>query len=503
VTKKKIPILLILIFLIPISLAYRQQALSFHFVDEESNFVIGQYLLKGEKLYDDVFSNHQPLTYFVSAGIQKITQPNSLYLLVKRHRESVIIWSAFWALFLVFRFGWPLFFVVVIYEFTKIYLLGHLFLSESFSVYPLLYLSTLAFSKRDQSGRFEIFFSGVLLSFLFWILIPLWPLIMALFLILLVRQFNNRQQIISLIFGALFSSALVLFLISSKGYLHDVVEVTLRYVIPYGIVESLNWKSFVSPVLALFPSSGTATLMISRIFSLLLMINLLFLFFKKRYRYFLGLILVLGLSNLRFIRPGSEEYAGFHLLPWYGLLILLAVLSDTKLGKGSRLFVLKGLTIFLVGFGFICSINYARERLFVKKDMDRDLYVNYSRPFDIGQVVKMMKSQGETLFVGADESLIYWQAEIDHATRFTFYYSWMTMVPEIKTKVETTFKETPPTFFYFRNNRNELDLEKYLSNYKNLIKDGQRSELWVLRDKQLKMQEKQLKDMKFYGYSFD
>jgi len=504
-TKKKTLILLILIFLIPVSLAYRQQALSFHFVDEEDNFVVGKYLLKSEKLYDDIFSHHQPLTYLMSAGFQKITQPNSLYLLVKRHRESVIVWSALWVLILVFRFGWPLFWAIVIYEFTKIYLLGNLFLSESFSVYPLFYLTILAFPERGQSSRLGTFFSGILLSFLFWSLASLWPLTLVLFLILLARNFKNRQKVILLILGVLFLSILVLSTVSVKGYLYDVIEVNRRYYIPQGSEESLNWsvKPFISPVLALFSSPETATLVISRIFSFLLIFNLLFLLLRKRYRYFLGLILVLGLSNLRFIQPGSQEYAGFHLLPWYGLLILLALLSSLRLERENRSFALKGLTIFLVGLAFVCSLNYARERLFVKRDLDRDLYVNYSRPFDVGQAIRVMRNQDETLFVGADETLIYWQADTDHATRFTFYYSWMTKVPEIKTEVEATFESQPPTFFYFRNYRNELDLEKHLPKYENLIKDGQRTELWVLKGKKSKLEEKQLKDLEFYRYSFD
>lgn len=68
-----------------IFLAYQNKAFSIRFVDEEQNFVLGNFVAKKEKLYSDLFANHQPVTFILSGTINSLTDPNSIYLLVKRH----------------------------------------------------------------------------------------------------------------------------------------------------------------------------------------------------------------------------------------------------------------------------------------------------------------------------------------------------------------------------------------------------------------------------------
>src|SRR3989344_1765887 len=99
--KSRINLILITIgLLIFLGYFYENKVFYIHFVDEEDNLVLGKYLTRGEKLYSDLFSHHQPLAYIISAGIQKTTDPNSIALLIKRHREFLIVWSAIWLLLL-------------------------------------------------------------------------------------------------------------------------------------------------------------------------------------------------------------------------------------------------------------------------------------------------------------------------------------------------------------------------------------------------------------------
>ena len=155
-------VIILLVVLIISSYFYEQKIFSFHFVDEEDNFVLGMYLNQDEKLYRDLFSHHQPFAYILSSVVQTVSNPTDIYKLVQRHREFMILWSIIWLFILTLRFGWigPMF--AFFYEFTKIYLLGNLFSSESLVVYPVIYLVVWCLSKQ-KNIKYEFLFLGFLL----------------------------------------------------------------------------------------------------------------------------------------------------------------------------------------------------------------------------------------------------------------------------------------------------------------------------------------------------
>lgn len=508
ISKNRLVLLLVLILFLTITgIMFRQQSLSFHFVDEEDNFVVGNYLLKGEKLYVDIFSHHQPLSYFFSAFIQKATGPNSIFLLVKRHREAIIGWSAIWSFFLVFRFGMPAFFTVVIYELSKIYLLGNLFLVESLVVYPLMYLVGLVLVKRRNNLRnYELFFAGICFSMLAFLLATLWPLLLVLlFTFFYISHEKRRGRFLFL--GACLLTALVLLSIPIRDYFYDTVYINQKYYIPHAAGYAgggFTVKSFFTPVLSLFLTGNvTATLVMIRCVSLLLLFNLFLLIIKKKYYHLLLIFFLLGLANIRYIAPGSQEYAGFHLLPWFGLLLFITSLTSFKLIRNREERFLKIITISLLLLVLAVSVKYGRERLFVKRDINKDCYVNYSQQFSFGEAVKIMKKPNEKMFVAPDEMLIYWQADIDHAARFTYYYSWMTTVPELKSGVDDMFFNNPPTFWYFKNYKNELGLADNLSNYHRMKKDGADTDLYILFKKKEDLTKEQRDRLSFYGFEPD
>ena len=102
---KILSFLILLFFLLINGYFYQNKALALHFVDEEYNFVLGRQIIEGRKLYSEAFLNHQPLAPILSVPIQKITKPNSIFLLVKHHREAMIVYGILWLIFLYFRFG--------------------------------------------------------------------------------------------------------------------------------------------------------------------------------------------------------------------------------------------------------------------------------------------------------------------------------------------------------------------------------------------------------------
>jgi hypothetical protein len=96
---------------------YRSHIFAIHFVDEDDNIVIGNYVREGRTLYSEVFSQHQPSMFVISAGIQNAFSVDNFLMVIKRHREFMIAWSILWVLILTARFGWPLLMTTTIIDF--------------------------------------------------------------------------------------------------------------------------------------------------------------------------------------------------------------------------------------------------------------------------------------------------------------------------------------------------------------------------------------------------
>ena len=187
----KAGILILLVTLIVVgatSYFYENKTLYTNFVDEEDNMVAAKYIVSGQELYKDIFEQHQPVPYVISAGLQKVVNPDSIFLLIKRHREFVIVWSAVWELAMVYSFGWVGLIFIFIYEFTKHYLFGNFFLAEALSIYPLVFLTGKLLLLLKKPGLSGLFFYGICFSFLTFTLAPIWPLLLFLFVLLIFKQ---------------------------------------------------------------------------------------------------------------------------------------------------------------------------------------------------------------------------------------------------------------------------------------------------------------------------
>lgn len=508
---KFILLILTLVLLFVSSKAYQNQALSFHFVDEEDNIVLGSYLLKGEKLYSDLFSHHQPLAYTFSAGIQKATDANTLFLLIKRHREAVIIWSVFWSVFLVLRFGLPLFITVLIYEPLKIFLLGNLFLSESLVVYPLVYLISWVLTVHKHLYKLEIPLIGFCLSLCFFLLSPLWPLLLFLSSLIIIKL--RRSKIgnfwwLGILIGAILPIGLTLNFVSLPDYFYNAFYINFNYYIPITskdswIITALN--AFSSPLLAFTNfQNNNATLQVIRILSVALLLNCLFLIKQNNWRLLMMIVLFLGLANIRFVSPGAEGYSGFHIIPWFMTVIVLTSISTLLIWKQTPRSLFKIPVLVLLMVLITVVFRESTQTLLAPRDKNLDFYINYSRQADFGQAIKIMKDENETLFIAPDEWLIYWQADISHFTKMVNYYAWMSQVPPIKEPLHTNFRNNPPTYFYCDHCQyGYFGLEEFFYNYQKIKKDGQETNLMVLKKKVVRLSSDQLRQLLFYNFSFN
>ncbi|OGE72447.1 hypothetical protein A3H40_04345 [Candidatus Daviesbacteria bacterium RIFCSPLOWO2_02_FULL_38_15] len=483
---------------------YRGIAMSFPFVDEQYNFAIGKYLTRGEILYDDIITNHQPVTHIFSALVQEIRKPNTTFSLLTVHRDAIIIWSSIWAVLLVFFFGMSGFVFVVIYELTKSYMFGTLFLAEAIVVYPFIFsVGVIIF--KEPLNKFYVILLGVLLTLAAFTLGPIWPALVFLGLFLLFRLRNNFKT--NLFF--LFSGILVVILFVAKdtsltGFLYNYLYLNLVYTVPqyHASYDQQSWlvtilKALITPLFSLIKTDTTYTLWVVRLLSLLFIINLYYLLKLGKIARTILIIVLLALSNIRFVYPGIGNSGGFHLLPWYGVFIFITVAISLERFRALN-YLFKALTSLIIILTIVVSLNYAKGLFLVKKDLQKEYTINYSTHTDVGQIIKIMKSPDDTIFVSPDDWLVYWQADTPHLPKLFGYYAWMSGIPELNKKILESFNSNPPTFFYCDDCKG-LDLGKFLYQYKELKRNSGQTRLFILPYRIDHQTKSQLDQLKFYG----
>lgn len=491
-----VSILILLVF----STLFDNKVFSVHFVDEEDYEVLASYMNQGQKLYTNLFSVHQPAAYKISQLIQKIDQPANDYLLIKHHREFIIVWSVVWSILLIWRFGWGALLVVSLIELNKIYLLGNLFLSESLAIYPLIYTTCLVMFKIPK--RKELILIGACLGLLLMLLSPLWPFVVFLIGIILFKNYS-RLNLILLLVGLIPTVIIFLINIPLNDYIHQVFYTNFVYNIPdqvgdKGLKQLI--KSFIYPVLVLRNfNPSTPVLELMRILSILLIFN--FVIMLKNKQYLLGLLILagLGISNLRFIIPNLTYYDGFHLLPYLSLLTMMTVFISINTLNNEKGKNLKIIIITLLGVSILTSLFNAQDSLFVKHNLAQDFYINYSHFEDINRAVSIMRGPNDTLFVTPDDVLIYFPGDIAHASFLMNYYPWMENTPELKIEVNKLFAISKPTFVYCTCQNGFV--KTYLGNYQELKKDNKLSQLFVLNKKIESLTSKQKNELRFYHFN--
>ncbi len=487
------------LFLVVTSYFYLNNSLSFHFVDEEHNLVLGSFLLKGEKMYQDMFNNHQPLAHIISAFIQYITHPNSIYSLIKTHREFMIIWTFAWSIFLLKRFTTKVVLFIFLYELAKIVLLGNLFLSESLIIYPLVYLIALLLD--GIKTRKEYFLIGFWLSFIALTFAPVWPVLLFILGWLAIKVIKKDYKLyLYLLIGFLPLVIIVLRFITVSDYFFDTVYINSKYYIPYGIEmgsDNVSMLSFLTPVLSFFSPILSPLRIFVNILSAFLIFSLTLLIKQKKYALVISLIILLGLANIRYVQPGQDYYRGFHLLPWFAILIFICSYFGAYFYH-HLVKLNKNILLILIGLSLVLAFVVSKPTLFAKRDIQQDLYINYSRQFDNGVIVNIMKQNKETLFVSPDEWLVYWQADINHPRKMINYYDWMSRSPELRSKIDDIFNYQRPTYLYCNCPQSSY-LTKYFSAYTKIKKFNDNIPLFVLSDKLKKLTPAQKDKLKFYG----
>lgn len=456
-------IILGIIFLLLIVFAFqtlKSHMFNVHFVDEDENIVAGYYLVQGQKLYADIFSHKQPMPAVYSGLVNKVFKPNSLFLLIKRHREAVFFYSVLWWLvFLYFLGEVGLAFSIVI-EIVKRFFLGDLFLGESLVIYPLVFVIAYLWKKEfakpvANSWEKSLFiFSLILICFQLIILIPF--SVIVIFYLLAKERFQKRTILSLVLFFAVFLLVFAPFVDYQDYFLNTKAALASHYLedtLDQGIPQLFSY-SFLKPVVALItPTKGDFGFFI-KILSFFYFLSLFYLLVKEKKRLFLIFIFfLLGTTSLRLVDPQAVLYEGFHGFPWLAAIIMLTLiqikrgvlLSWESVKKRKLVFFSLALMLLI----FTLTGQFFFREYFRQPDPFRDFQVHFSYLQVAGGTIKALSSPDDRLMVIPVEQLLYFESGLKPQNRFFYTYEWIFWNEELKKEIETSLKKNPPAFVYY------------------------------------------------------
>lgn len=435
---------------------YLKRIGAFGCFDDCFNYVAAHFMLKGKALYSEIFFNHQMLMPYLSYVVQAISNPNTLYEFILYHRLSIFLFALFMNILIILRFRLMGVGFVLFYELTKYYVFGDRFLAEAVIVYPLVYLLGLFWYKLQKKNLsiFDFITSAVFTWFVIFMREPFIPVALLLYVLFLWDKKFVKAHYCSLFLFLVLSLPTVLS-VSLPDYLFNAIEANFRITLPAqikneGIYGIGVLKIIAYPLFILFQGKWNyfRHILIGLDVALLCLIGF-FIFRKKMVKEIGLLLLVLGLSNIRFVEPGVVYYSAFHMAPWYGLFIftiflLLGTLFnyEKKKKKLGYAFIL----VLAIVFGYI--LLSPRAFFYEKIDKDYEFTTNYANYFAYGEVIKLLSDPKDTLFVDGFDELIYWQAKLDSSYRYSWYTSFMPYFSKYSNERMQMFIKNPPIFYY-------------------------------------------------------
>lgn len=466
-------------------------------------------MVQGKTLYSQIFFNHQPIMPILSFLIQKILKPDNTYKLVLDHFLFISMFSFLLSFLMVWRFKWKGLLFVFIYEASKFYLHGNLFLPEAIVVYPVVYLFGLAWENlcKRHIQSWEIILAGLLTWMIVFTREPYIIGALIIYLCILFRKTNIYSKRISIIIFLLLSLS-ILFLFPIKDYFFDVFEINRQAFIAGNITSSSILdiiKIFIYPILIFFEGKWTILryqlINISCFFLLTIIIS----FFRKINRiHAVAIFLILGVLNIRFVTPGTIFYEAFHMLPWYGVFIfstlcLLYELFDDKkmISIGQK---------FIIIFVVLSSIIQFSIQSFLWDKIDRmkEFNTNYAPYYSPGQTIKILANSKDTLFLDQWDDLIYWQAGIHSAYAYSLYTPIMSTISIFREEKSNMFKQHPPDFYYswcLQSGPYTFPPGLIKNRYVQLRKNDKPSCLFVEKTKALEIDQDKWNAIMQFGYS--
>lgn len=416
--------------------------------DDCFNIIGGHFLLDGRQLYKEIFFNHQPLGAFMSAGIQILSNPQTMFRLIFDHRLFIAVWNIGWGIFLIGRFGMLGFIPAAFYALIGPYVFANRFLSEAMIASPLGYMTLLMFLPllKRKIYQLEIPVSAFLTWFVIFSREPFVPVGLALFAILLYQSKNRRNAFISIILFVLITAGTFLYL-SLPSYFDQVFVINKQIELRS---EHLSLSSVISMI-------GYPFLLLTRIpthifYWFLSAVSVTFLFtsavvffHRSQRKIIFFTFLVLGLANIRVVPIGTVYFDAFHMAPWVYMFVIASSVFSFVLVKNSSVRKSLGAVFFFVLCLMLLTVTFFGK--IDKLASDKEFTEGYANYFVKGEVVRRLSLRGDTLFVERWDDPIYWQAKLSSPYQYSWYTSIMPLFPKFREARDRMWEETPPSFY--------------------------------------------------------
>jgi len=499
-------------FFVCVSFLLLKRVGAFGCFDDCFNFGAGDFILQGKQLYSQIFFNHQPFMAYISAAIQYITHPQTLFELVKYHRIAALVFADICGSLLIFRFGFSLFLSLVVFELTKFYIFGDRFLAEGMIAYPMMYLTVLviSFFRKERVFFWEYILAAICSWFIFWMREPFMPwsfIALGILFIAGLREKNNRKSIVIGLSMFLSLHVVTVLLFPVKEYVFNVIVTNLQQEVavqPWTMQTVLQIVAY--PVFVLIKGFGNVfqnvLVVLSGIFFVFVGYEL---FWKKRYLLIIAVIGILATANLRLVPVGSLYYDAFHMIPWYGMFLCITATGvmdmwrDKKTKNISVLFI--SMAGFVIGYTIIAPQSYIRESI----DTQTEFNNGYGNYFAKGEVIRLLAAPGDTMFVEMWEDPIYFVAGVPTAYKYSWYTSIMPKFPIYQEARQEMFLTYAPTFYVGACRDEEADsfvlLETDKAKYEQLLNSGKPSCVYVMKKRIPTISDYQKNQISLFGYT--
>jgi len=410
---------------------------------------------------------------------------------------------------LICRFRWKALGFVLFFETFKYYLFGNLFLAEALIAQPLVYLLGIILEGIDK--KTITFFDLVLGSIFAWFIVfvrePFIPVAVFLLILLFFFKNTNRKKLFSLILFSVFC-LLTLFSINLRDYFFQVITLNRQTVLVSGIKQNQlvgigSIKAFLYPLIVFFDK----TLTFFRVILIYLCTNVIligaYFIYKRKFLLQLGIIFItLGLANLRFASSDTEFYGAFHMIPWFALFCFSFYWLLEKLKS-----LHKKIALTLTGFSiifFVALILSSPFYIHQKINTQETFTMDYSNYYSVGQVIKLLSAPKDTVLVEGYDTLIYWQADLPSAYKYSLYIPVMKSITVFDKAREEMFNNYPPTFYYTscdKTGKTDAVPAKILKQYSQLLFAGKPVCLYAQKAKLNNLSKGQTENIQKLGYS--
>lgn len=456
--KNKIIFTILLIFLailfFKLYKVYNEHFAAFGCFDECFNYVSGYFMLKGRALYSQIYFNHQMLMAYISALLQNLFHPQSIYFLVLEHRLFIFFFGVIMDILLIARFGLPAMGFAVVFETTKFYFMGSLFLAESLLVYPLVYLFAVAWQKllKKKVFAFDYILAALSAWFIIFLREPITLVAIFLYGVIIFCKDTIKLRLISFLVFILFT-AITLLSVPFLDYLKQVwiynaqtvflTEVNSQSIVGIGVI-----KVFLYPLFILLNGKWGFVREILIGIDILFIISLIIFVIKgKKIKITIFLLVSLGFANFRVVSPGTTFYEAFHMLSWYALFtfITFMLLKEAFLLQTKKLlkYGLIVMALLISCYPLVSTKSFIWEKV----DREREFRLSFDTYYIYGEAIKHLAKSTDSLYIEGWNELIYWQANLQSAYRYGRSLGYG-IAPEFINARTDMFMNNPPDFYY-------------------------------------------------------